>query len=89
MNRKSLNPLHPLEINEAIEGHTRSASRKAQNLGPLFTIERLESSPPPYNDGIRACVSVVFRCSSPLINVNVRRPRNEQLEFLFIELKLN
>jgi len=77
MNRESLNSLHPLEIDEPIEGYTRSAGRKAQHLGPLFTIERLEGPPPPNNDGVRACVSVVLRRGSPLVNVNIRRPRNE------------
>lgn len=74
MNRESLDSLYPLEIDETIERHTRSAGRKAQHLGPFFAIERLESPPPPNDNGVRACVSVVFRRSSPLIDVDIRRP---------------
>lgn len=77
MNRESLYSLYSLEIDETIERDTRSASRKAQHLGPFFAIERLESSPPPNDDGVRACVSVVFRRRSPLVDVNIRRPGDE------------
>lgn len=52
VNRKALSALHTLQIIESAQGHPRRASGKAEHLRTLIATERLERTPPPYNDGI-------------------------------------
>lgn len=86
VDRESLYSLHTLELGEPVQGHLGCASCKRQNLGSLVAIEGLEGTPPPNNVGVRAGVADVFSRSAPLIDVNVRSSRDEQLQLLFVEL---
>ena len=79
VDRKALGALDALEIAEAVQRYTRCARSEAEQLGTLVARERLERAPPPDNDWIGAGVAVVFSGGTPLINVNVRRARDQQL----------
>jgi len=83
---KPLHSLHPLQVNEPSKWYTRGSCCETQNLGPLLPVERLQCSPPPNNDRVRACVSVVLGCSSPFVHINVRCSRDKQFHLLFVEL---
>ena len=77
MDGESLDTLDTLQVHEAAEGNTRSASREAEHLRPLFAVERLECAPPPYDDRVGARVAVVLRCGPPLVDVDVGRAGDE------------
>jgi hypothetical protein len=79
--------LDPLKIDEAIEGYSRSTCREAQDLGSLLAVKRLQSSPPPHNDGVRTGVSIILSCGSPLVDVDIGCAGYEKLKFLLVELK--
>ena len=85
--REALSPLDTLELDETPEGHARSSRGEAEDLRPLFAVERLERAPEPNNDGVRARVAVVLRRGPPLVDVDVGRARDEQLQLLLVELK--
>ena len=71
MNGESLDTLDTLQIHEASKGYTRRACGEAEDLRPLFTVERFECSPPPNDNGIRASVSVVLCSSTPFVYVDI------------------
>ena len=87
MDRESLDALNALQVHKAAEWHTRCASREAEHLGPLLSVERLQRSPPPHNHRVRARVAVVLGRSSPLIYVDIWSARDQELELLFVKLK--
>ena len=87
MDRESLYSLHPLELGEPVQGNLGCAGCKRQNLGSLVAIEGLEGTPPPDNVGVRAGVADVLSSSAPFIHVNVGSSGDEQLQFLFVELR--
>lgn len=86
MDGEPLDTLYTLQLREAVEGDARSASSEAQNLGPLFSVERLQRTPPPDDDWVGTGVAVVLGRSTPLVDINVRSARNQQLKFLLVEL---
>ena len=86
MNRKALGALYTLQIIESTQGYPRRASGKTEHLRAFISIKRLERTPPPDNDRIRAGIPVIFRCRAPLINVDIWSTGYEQFEFLLIEL---
>lgn len=86
MDGESLDTLDTLELGEAAEGYSRGTSSEAQYLGPLFSVERLQSTPPPDDDWIRTRVSVVLSRSTPFVNIDIRSTRDEQFKLLLVEL---
>jgi hypothetical protein len=56
-----------------------------QQLGLLFLVEAADSAPEPLNLWRGLLVIVVFSVVLPVIDVNVRKTRDEKLEFLFVE----
>ena len=79
--------LHSLQVDKPSQWHTRGSCRETQNFGPLLSVERLQRSPPPDDNRVRARVSIVLGRSPPLIHINVRRSRNKQFHLLFVELR--
>ena len=79
VDREPLGTLNTLEIAEAIQRYARCTGCEAEQLGTLVAREGLERTPPPDNYWIGAGVPVVFGGGTPLINVNVRRARDQQL----------
>ena len=80
--RESLGTLNTLKIAEVVQAYTRCARSEAEQLGTLVAREGLERAAPPDNDWIGAGVAgvaVVFSDDTPLINVDVRRARDQQL----------
>jgi hypothetical protein len=88
MDRESLHTLDTLQIHEAAKRNSRGTGRKTEDLGSLVAIKRLEGSPPPYDNWIRAVVTIIFRCSSPFVHIDIRCARNEKFELLLVELRL-
>ena len=89
VDREALHSLHALKIRKASQGYTRGPCCETEHLRALVTVERLECSPPPDDDRIRAGVTMVLCSTSPLVNVDVRRSRNQELHFLLVELEKN
>jgi hypothetical protein len=77
MNREPLHALHTLEVYEPIERDAGGAGSKTEDFCSLIAIERLEDSPPPYNDRVRTIITVVVRRRSPFIHINVRCTGNQ------------
>ena len=86
MDGESLDTLDTLQLGEAAEGHSRGAGSEAQYLGPLFSVERLQSTPPPDDDWIRTRVAIVLGRSTPFVNIDIRSARDEQFKLLLVEL---
>ena len=86
VDREPLGALHTLQLHETAQRHTRRSRRETEHFRPLFPRERLERTPEPDDDRIRARVPVVLRRRPPLIDVNVGCAGDEQLKLLFVEL---
>lgn len=88
MDTESLGTLHTLKLDETSQRNTGCSSSKAQHLGSLFSVKGLQRSPPPHDRRVGASISVVLCRGPPFIDVDVRRPRYQQLQFLFVELEI-
>ena len=77
VDREPLDTLDTLQVDEAAERHAGCARSEAEDLGSLLTVERLERSPPPDNDGVGAGVAVVLRRSAPFVYIDVRGSRDQ------------
>lgn len=86
MDREPLDTLHALQFRKAAEGYSRGTGSEAQYLRPLFSIEGLQRTPPPDDDGIGTRVAVVLGRGTPLVNIDVRSAGDQQFELLFVEL---
>lgn len=87
MDREPLHSLNALQVYEPFERHTRCTSCEAEHLRLLVTIERLERSPPPNDDRIRARIARVLCCRPPFIDVYVWGTRDKEFHLLLVELR--
>lgn len=70
-----------------IDEQMRLTCCEAENLGSLVAVERLEGSPPPCDDWVGLAVTVVLGGGAPLVDINVRCSRDQQLDLLIVELR--
>lgn len=87
MNREPLRPLHALQISKPTQRHPRRPRRETQHLRTFVTIERLQRTPPPYDDWVRGVVPVVVCRCTPFVNVDLGGSGDEEFELLFVELQ--
>ena len=82
-----LRALDTLQFDEATERHSGGTGREAEDLRALLAVERLERTPEPDDDGVGAGVTVVLCRGAPLVDVDVGRSGDEQLELFLVELE--
>jgi hypothetical protein len=83
-----LDAMYALEVRKPAEGDAARACREGEYLGALLPTEALERPPPPYDRRVGRVVAVVLRRCSPLVDIDVWRSRDEQLNLLFVELQV-
>lgn len=72
-----LGALDSLEVPKAIKRDTRRAGGEAEQFCALIPSEGLEGAPPPDDDRVRASITVVLGRSAPLIDIYIRRSRDQ------------
>lgn len=82
---EAIDTIHALQFLEPVQRHLGRARDELQKLGPLFLVERAHRAPEPLNLLRGGSVVVVFSVALPVIHVNVRETRDEQLKLLFRE----
>src|SRR5690242_9059907 len=78
-------PVHALELFEAVQWHLTRSCDELKQLGLLFLLESTHGTPEPLNLGRSSGVVVVFGVVFPVINIDIRKTRDEQFELLFAE----
>lgn len=77
--------IHTLKFFETIKWDFAGSSNELKKLSTFLLVKGPYSSPEPLNlwwrNGVLMIVSVVF----PILNINFRKPRDKQFQFLFIE----
>ena len=77
--------IHALELLEAVERNLARTCDELKQLGALFFVEALDCTPEPLNLRRSALLVVVLGGVLPVVDINVRQTRDEQLEFLLVE----
>lgn len=77
--------IHTLKLLEAVEWDLGSTGDELQQLGLLFLVEAADSAPEPLNLWRGLLVVVVLGVVLPVIDINIRKTRDEKFEFLFVE----
>lgn len=85
MDIKLAHSIHALQLLEAIERHLGRSSDKLQQLGTLLLVEAADGTPEPLNLRRRSRVVVVFGIVSPVVDVNLGKTRDEELELLLVK----
>ena len=77
--------IHTLELSEPIEGNFARPGDKLQEFRTLFFVERADGAPKPLNLGRGRLIIVVFGVILPVVDIYVRKARDEEFEFLLVE----
>ena len=85
MDVEAVDSVHALEFLESIQRHFTRTRDELQKLGAFFLVKGSHRTPEPLDLGRRRRVVLVFRVALPVVHVNVRQARDEQLQLLFVE----
>ena len=85
MNVEFGEPIHTLKLLEAVERDLGGTGNELQELGLLFLVEAANCAPEPLDLRRSLLVVVVIGVALPVVDINVRQTRDEELEFLLVK----
>lgn len=77
--------VHALELLEPVQGHFAGTCDKLQQFGLFFLVKAADRTPKPLHLWRRLRVIVVVCIVLPVVSVNLRQTRNQQLKLLLVE----
>lgn len=77
--------VHALQLLEPVERDLARACHELEQLGLLFLVEAADRAPEPLDLWRRGLVVVILRIILPIVDVDVRQTRNEELKLLLVE----
>lgn len=77
MDVETVDAVHAFELLESIERHLASTGDKLQQLGQFFFVKRSDCSPEPLDLWRRRIVVVILSISFPIVNINIRKTRDQ------------
>jgi hypothetical protein len=77
--------IHAFKLLETIEGYFTGSSDELKKLGLFFLVKAADGAPEPLDLRRGGLVVVVLGVVFPVVDVNVWKTRDEELEFLLIE----
>ncbi len=85
VNVEAVDTIHALQLLKPVQRHLGRARNKLEELGPLLLVEGAHSPPEPLDLLRRRRVVMILGVALPVVHVNVRQARDEQLELLLRE----
>ncbi len=85
MDVEAAEAVHPFKLTEAVQRHFACTGDELQELRSLFLVEGANGTPEPLDLRRGGRVVMVFAVVLPVVNVDIRKSRNKQFKFLFVE----
>lgn len=85
VNIEPTEPVHTLELAEAIKRNLASSRDELKKFSSLFLVERAYSAPEPLDLRGRGRVIVVLCVVLPIVYIDIREAGDEELELLLVE----